>query len=153
MERTGAACGTGRLLGLDLGSRRIGVAVTDSGRTVATGVGNVERSGARARDHAAIATMVEEYGATGVVVGVPYSGSGATGPAAAAPREEIAELRAALGVPVDTVDERLTTVAAAGALRTSGRKGRRARQVIDRTAAAVLLQSWVDRPGAAGGRP
>jgi len=135
----------GRLLGLDLGSRRIGVAVTDAGRRLATGVAFVERSGDRRREHEAIQELVDEYGAAGVVVGVPYSLSGAAGPAAEAALEEIEQLRAELGVEVHTVDERLTTVAAAGALRASGRRGRRARAVIDQTAAAVLLQSWIDR--------
>lgn len=145
----------GRLLGLDLGSRRIGVAVSDSDRTVATGVATIDRSGDRTRDHAAILAVAEEYGVTGVVVGVPYSLSGETGPAASAILEEVGVLRSVLGVDVDTVDERLTTVAAAGALRASGRKGRRARQVIDRTAAAVILQSWMDRAATSGrgGRP
>lgn len=143
----------GRLLGLDLGSRRIGVAVTDSDRTVASGVTAIERSADRARDHAAVAALVEEYGAVGVVVGVPYSLTGAAGPAAQAALEEIDQLRAALDVEVDTVDERLTTVAAAGALRASGRRARQARAVIDQTAAAVLLQSWIDRQARAGARP
>ena len=135
----------GRLLGLDLGGRRIGVAVTDSGRTLATGVTAIERSGDQRRDHAAIASLVEEYSAVGIVVGVPYSLSGGTGPAAAAALEEIEQLRENLGIDVETVDERLTTVAAAGALRASGRRAKSARAVIDQTAAAVLLQSWIDR--------
>jgi putative Holliday junction resolvase len=142
----------GRLLGLDLGSRRIGVAVTDSGRAVATGVATVARTGDPGRDHAAIATLVEEYGAVGVVVGMPYSLDGRVGPAAAAVLEEVTALREALRVEVDTVDERLTTVAAAGALRASGRRGRRARAVIDQAAAAVLLQTWIDRAGRQGAR-
>jgi putative Holliday junction resolvase len=137
--------GPGRLLGLDLGSRRIGVAVTDSARTVATGVTKVDRARERAADHAALKALVEEYGAVAVVVGVPYSLSGATGPAATAVLEEIEELREVLGVPVETIDERLTTVAAAGALRSGGRDSRSRRGVIDQTAAAVLLQAWVDR--------
>lgn len=135
----------GRLIGLDLGSRRIGVAVTDSARTVATGVTSIPRSGDHRRDHAAVATLVEEYDAVGVVVGVPYSLSGQAGPAASAALGEVAEMRDSLGVEVETVDERLTTVAAAGALRASGRSARKARPVIDQTAAAVLLQSWIDR--------
>lgn len=135
----------GRLLGLDLGSRRIGVAVTDSGRTVATGVSALERSGDRRRDHAAVAALVEDYDAVGVIVGVPYSLSGNAGPAATAALEEIEQLRGALPVEVDTIDERLTTVAAAGALRASGRRAKGSRAVIDQTAAAVLLQSWIDR--------
>lgn len=135
----------GRLLGLDLGSRRIGVAVTDAGRMVATAVATIERSGDPARDHRAIAAAAAEYEVTGVVVGVPYSLSGQAGPAATAVLEEVAEMRRTLGYEVEVVDERLTTVAAAGALRASGRKGRQARKVIDRTAAAVLLQSFIDR--------
>ena len=146
----------GRLLGLDLGSRRIGVAVTDSGRSLATGVTAIERTGDRTRDHAAVLATARDYDAVGVIVGVPYSLDGGTGPAAAAVLEEVGELRSALGpagLEVDTVDERLTTVAAAGALRAAGRKAKRARSVIDQTAAAVLLQSWIDRRATEGARP
>lgn len=138
----------GRLLGLDLGARRIGVAVTDSGRSIATGVTAIQRSGDRARDHASILAVAEEYGAVGVIVGVPYSLDGTTGPAASAALEEAGQLRAVLaraGLDLDTVDERLTTLAAAGALRTAGKKAKSARSVIDQTAAALLLQSWIDR--------
>lgn len=137
----------GRLLGLDLGSRRIGVAVTDSGRSVATGITAIQRSGDRGRDHAGILNLVDEYSAVGVVVGVPYSLDGSPGPAALAALDEAEELRAVLasvGVEVDTVDERLTTVTAAGSLRAAGQKAKRARRVIDQTAAAVILQSWID---------
>ncbi|HMC39265.1 MAG TPA: Holliday junction resolvase RuvX [Acidimicrobiales bacterium] len=142
----------GRLLGLDLGSRRIGVAVSDSGRTVATGVTVVPRAGDRAAEHAAIAGLAGEYGVVGVVVGVPYSMSGAAGPAAAGVLAEVEELRAVLGVEVSTVDERLTTVQAAGALRAAGRSERRRRPVVDQTAAAVILQSWMDADRARGAR-
>lgn len=135
----------GRLLGLDLGSRRIGVAVTDRGQVVATGVQALHRSGDRRRDHAALARLVDEYEAVGVVVGVPLSLSGAEGPAAQHILEEVSELRSALNVEVATVDERLTTVAASGALRAGGRSNRRQREVIDQTAAAMILQSYVDR--------
>ena len=130
------------------------MAVSDSARALATGVDTVERSGDRARDHRAISELAGEYGVVAVVVGVPYSLSGQAGPAASAVLEEVAQLRSVLSVDIETVDERLTTVQAAGALRASGRKGRRTREVIDRTAAAVILQSWMDRaaairPGAA----
>ena len=135
----------GRVIGLDLGSARIGVAVTDSGQTVATGVEFVARSGDRGADHRAIAALAAEYDAVGVVVGLPLSMSGATGPAARAVLEEVAQIQAATEVEVDTVDERLTTVAASRGLRASGRKTRDQRGVIDQSAAAVLLQSWVDR--------
>lgn len=143
----------GRLLGLDLGQRRIGVAVTDSDRRLATGVGVIERAGDPAADLAAVAALVAQYEAVGVVVGVPYSLSGGTGPAALAALEEVERLRAALDVEVSTVDERLTTVSAAGALRSSGRRGRAARSVIDQTAAALLLQTWIDRQAHQEARP
>lgn len=134
----------GRLIGLDLGRARIGVAVSDQEQTVATGVCSLSRSGDRAADHAGIAELVAEYEAGGVVVGVPYSLSGAVGPAAAAALDEVAALSGALAVPVATVDERLTTVAAAGSLRAGGRRSKQQRAVIDQTAAAVILQSWLD---------
>jgi putative Holliday junction resolvase len=135
----------GRVLGLDLGSRRIGVAVTDSGQRVATGIQVVNRGGDRRADHRAVAALVAEYEAVGVVVGLPISMSGETGPSARAVLEEIDEIRSRVAVDVDTVDERLTTLAASGALRAAGRPARRQRTLIDQTAAAVLLQTWVDR--------
>jgi putative Holliday junction resolvase len=136
---------TGRLLGVDLGSRRIGVAVTDSDQTVATGVATLTRSGDRASDHRTLAALVADYAAVGVVVGLPVSLSGNTGPAARAVLDEIAEIRASMGVEVATEDERFTTSLAAGALRAGGHRGRRQRHVIDQSAAAVLLQTWVER--------
>lgn len=135
----------GRVIGLDLGSARIGVAVTDSEHRLATGVDRIERSGDRSAEHGAVARLVEEYQAVGVVVGLPLSMSGRPGPAARAVQQEVAELRRVLAVDVDTVDERLTTVTAAKDLRAAGRKVRDQRGVIDQTAAAVLLQSWIDR--------
>ena len=135
----------GRVIGLDLGSRRIGVAVTDSQQTVATPVVTIHRSGSRAEDHRAIASVVAEYEAVGAVVGLPVSLSGAVGPAAQAVLAEVEELSAALPVEVETVDERLTTVAATGSLQALGIDGRRRRHVIDQAAASELLQTWLDR--------
>ena len=140
----------GRLLGLDLGARRIGVAVSDSGRTVATGVEALTRSGRVETDHRAVAALVEEYGAVGVVVGVPLSLTGEPGPAARQVLEEVEALRGALPVEVETIDERLTTVVASGALRAAGRPAKRQRAVVDQTAAAMLLQTWIDRETSLG---
>jgi putative Holliday junction resolvase len=139
---------TGRVAALDLGSRRIGVAYSDSGRTIASPWGTIERSGDAARDRAAIVDAVGEIEASVVVVGLPLSLSGAAGPAARAALEEADALRAAfepLGVSVETADERFTTTEAQRALTASGRKGKAARQVIDSAAAMVLLQAWLDR--------
>jgi putative Holliday junction resolvase len=138
----------GRVAALDLGSRRVGVAFSDSGRTIASPWGTIERSGDPARDRAAIVEAVREIEASVVVVGLPLSLSGAAGPAARAALDETEKLRVALdplGVSVETADERFTTTEAQRALTASGRKGRAARQVIDSAAAMVLLQAWLDR--------
>ena len=77
-------------------------------------------------------------------MGVPLSLSGETGPAARAATEEAAALAAVVGVPVETFDERLTTVSAERSLAAAGRLGQKRRQVVDQAAAAVLLQAWLD---------
>jgi putative Holliday junction resolvase len=133
-----------RAVGLDLGTRRIGVALSDSAGTVATPYEMVARAGDRVRDHARIAALVDEAGADVVVVGLPLSLDGSIGPAARAILDEVGELRAALDVEVVTWDERLSTVEAERSLRHMGvRKGRR-RRVVDQVAATVILQSWLD---------
>jgi putative Holliday junction resolvase len=124
------------------------VAYSDSGRTIASPWGTIERSGDAARDRASIVDAVREIEASVVVVGLPLSLSGAAGPAARAALEEAEALRAAfepLGVSVETADERFTTTEAQRALTAAGRKGQAARQVIDSAAAMVLLQAWLDR--------
>ena len=133
-----------RAVGLDLGTRRIGVAVSDSGGTLASPYEVVERGADRASDHATVARIVADLDAELVVVGLPLSLDGTIGPAAAAALAEVDELAAALDVPVETHDERLTTVTAESSLRDRGVKGRARRRVVDKVAAAVMLQAWLD---------
>jgi putative Holliday junction resolvase len=133
-----------RALGIDLGERRIGVALSDSAGTMATPYEVVTRSGDRARDHQRLAELVEETGAEMVVVGLPLSLDGTRGPAVARIEDELDQLRPRLGVPVDTWDERLSTVEAERRLRSAGVGGRRRRHVVDQVAATVILQSWLD---------
>jgi putative Holliday junction resolvase len=133
-----------RAVGLDLGTRRVGVAVSDRDGRLATPYGTIERSGDRGADHAALAAIVREVGAERVVVGLPLSLGGGAGPAAQAALDEAAELEAVVGVPVETYDERLTTVSAERSLRGAGVKGRSRRKVVDQVAAAVILQAWLD---------
>jgi putative Holliday junction resolvase len=135
----------GRVLGVDLGSKRIGVAITDSEQRVATGVAVLVRTGDQAADHQALAELVTSYQAVGIVVGLPLSLSGRMGPAAEAVAAEVAELKRRVSVEVVNVDERLTTLAAAGTLRAEGRSARDQRAVIDQNAAALLLQTWVEQ--------
>jgi len=134
-----------RVLGIDLGAKRIGVALSDVTGTLASPLVVLNRSGDRAGDHRALAALVREHDATLVVVGLPLSLSGEAGPAARGALEEVAELQAALGVPVETLDERFTTVSAHQALAAQGRGRRDRRALIDKAAAAVLLQAWLDR--------
>ena len=139
---------TGRVAALDLGARRIGVAYSDSRRTIASPWGFVERCGDLARDHAAVLEAIAEIEAGTVVVGLPLSLSGASGPAARAALTEVTALRALfepLGISVETADERFTTVEAQRSLTLAGRRGRSARSVIDAAAAMVLLQAWLDK--------
>jgi putative holliday junction resolvase len=134
-----------RALGLDLGSRRIGVAVSDRSGTVASPLTVVHRSGSHAADHERIRALVAEEEAERVVVGLPLSLDGSAGPAAQAATAEAAELASVVGVPVDTFDERLTTVTAERALMEQRMRAEARRRVVDKVAAAVMLQAWLDR--------
>jgi len=153
----------GRALGLDLGARRIGVALSDSLRTIASPYAVLERSGDLARDRATIAALIEEVRATVCVVGLPLALDGRIGVAARG-AHEAAALGELLDVPVVTADERMTTVeverrrlehaALADAGRRGGRGARRssaygaarsrARPIVDDAAAAVMLQAWIE---------
>jgi putative Holliday junction resolvase len=137
----------GRVIGLDPGSKRVGVAVSDDDRRVATPIEVIARSGDLARDHRAIAALVEEWEATLVVVGLPLGMKGDVGIAARNVLAEVETLRATLPVPVETYDERLTTVTADRSLMEQGMRADARRRVVDKVAAAVLLQSWLDAAG------
>ncbi|HWC68353.1 MAG TPA: Holliday junction resolvase RuvX [Acidimicrobiales bacterium] len=134
-----------RALGLDLGEKRIGVAVSDRTGTIATPRTVLVRTGTRAEDHRRIARLVEEEEAEVVVVGLPLSLDGARGLAARAAVAEADDLRTVVGVPVELFDERLTTVSAQRALTEAGVRGDAGRRVVDKVAAAVMLQAWLDR--------
>ena len=138
---------TSRVMAVDLGTRRIGLAVSDGLGRMAFPRGVLERSVDPSLDRRRVVDAAIDEGAGTVVVGLPLSLDGSRGPAARAAEEEAALLaaeRAPFGVSVETFDERLTTVSAAGALAAGGTRGRRARRVIDAAAAAVLLQAWLD---------
>ena len=138
--------GPGRVIALDLGEKRIGMAVCDPDGVLATPYSTIERSGDVALDHREVFAAVADLGAVRVVVGLPLSMSGERGPRAVATESDVDKLRKALPVPVELLDERLTTVSAARSLSAAGLSSRKQRKGgrIDQEAAAVLLQAWLD---------
>jgi putative holliday junction resolvase len=129
-------------LGVDVGTVRVGVARSDPDGLLAVPVATLPRQEALTR----LAELVQEHDAVEICVGHPVGLSGRAGPAsdaAAAFAEELATTVAP--VPVRLVDERLSTVSATAALRSSGVRGRNQRAVVDQAAAVVLLQAELDR--------
>jgi putative Holliday junction resolvase len=131
-----------RAIGIDLGSKRIGVALSSG--TLATPYEVVARSGDRRRDHRRIAELADEAEADLVVVGVPLSLDGTVGPAAQRALDEVEQLAEVVGRPVETWDERLSTVTAERSLIAQDLRAPARRRVVDKVAAAVILQSWLD---------
>ena len=136
---------SGRVLALDVGSRRLGVAVSDPTGTVASPLATVARR-TPAEDATALLALAAEQDATTVVAGLPVTLTGREGPAARAVRAYLEELRPLLGgLRLELADERLSTVAAERALVGGGVRRRARRQVVDQVAASVFLQTWLDR--------
>lgn len=133
-----------RALGIDLGTKRIGVALSDSAGRMATPYEVVARSGSRMQDHRRIGDLAEEAGAKCLVVGLPLSLDGSVGRAAESAMAEAEELAAATGLPVELWDERLTTVSADRDLMAQSMKADARRRVVDKVAASIMLQAWLD---------
>jgi len=145
---------TGRALGVDLGAQRIGLALSDPSRILATPLDTITRTGDPVAERRAIVAAAQEHEAVVIVVGLPKSLSGKLGPAAQAAlaeTEALRELTRDLGIEVDTYDERFTTmIAHQGLQQAHPRKQRRQkakREQVDAAAATVLLQSWLDARG------
>jgi putative Holliday junction resolvase len=137
----------GRIIGIDLGAKRIGVAVTDALGLAAHPHATIARHGGQ-RDLDAIAAVVRETGAERVVLGLPLSPEGEVGRAAKSAQTFAARLRAALSVPVELVDESFSTVEAQDVLLAADVSRARRREVVDKLAAAVILRRWLDARGA-----
>jgi putative holliday junction resolvase len=133
-----------RALGIDLGSKRIGIAIGDRTGTIASPLRVLQRSGSVRRDHQAIAALVIEEEADIVVVGLPLNMNGSSGPAAKAAIDEAAALATVVRVPVVTFDERRTTVTADQAMIQANMRAQARRRIVDKIAAAVMLQNWLD---------
>lgn len=131
----------GPVMGLDVGGRRIGVAISDETRLIASPVGFVERGNG---DVAEFRRLIERFQPGEVVVGLPTGMSGREGPQAADVRTYTEKLAAQLGLPFDYWDERLTTAIAERSLIAGGTRRAERRTRIDAVAAAVILQGYLD---------
>ncbi|MBC7097675.1 Holliday junction resolvase RuvX [Candidatus Bipolaricaulota bacterium] len=132
-----------RVLGLDVGDRRIGVALSDESGTVAQGRGVYTCRGEE-EDLSYFAELCRREGVEKIVVGLPLHMDGSEGEQAAKARAFGEALGARTGLPVEFLDERLTTVEANRVLREAGLGGRRRRKVRDQLSAVLILQAWLD---------
>lgn len=133
-----------RWLGLDLGTRTIGLATSDEEGIVATPLRTIGRVGV-AGDVAAVASVVEEVGAGGLVLGLPLTLEGVEGQAVRRVRAFGEALAARLDCPIHYQDERFSTAAAERVLIAADLSRRRRKQVVDHVAAALILQAFLDR--------
>lgn len=132
-----------RLLGLDVGDKRIGVALSDESATLASGLTTLERVGPR-KDLKALAALVREHEVSDVVVGLPRHLDGSLGPQAQKVLQFMDELRPVVKVPVVPWDERFTSVMATRALIEGGVSRRGRRSVVDKVSATLILQNYLD---------
>jgi putative Holliday junction resolvase len=130
----------GRLLAVDYGERRIGLAVSDPTGTIASPAGHILRRSGKRPPIAEIVRRAEELGARGFVVGLPLDEAGEDTPRAAEVRRVAAELEKRTGLPVQLLDERFTTAAALRAVREVGGSAKGRKGDVDALAATVLLQ-------------
>ncbi len=133
----------GRVMALDLGSKRIGVAISDPTRTIAQSYGVVKRK-SREEDFARYQQILAEQKVTLLVVGLPTTSEGGDSDTAVWIRDYIAEFSLLCKVPIQFWDESFTTVKAEESLRQRGKRGKKARQQVDAVAAAFILQSYLD---------
>ena len=133
-----------RLLGVDLGSKRIGVAVSDRSGTIASPLTVITRGKTQRLDHEEIARLVVAEEAEGIVVGLPLNMDGSSGAAAQAAEREVKRMATVVNVPVYLHDERRSTVQADQSMVQRNMNAADRRAVVDKVAAAFILQSWLD---------
>ena len=134
----------GRLLGVDWGERRIGLALSDETRTLAQPLTTLTRRSGKRFPMRELLTLLEQHSVTGVVVGLPLDQEGTEAEAAAAARALAADIAHHSGQPVELWDERLTTARALRAVRAMGGSTRGRKDDVDALAAALLLQHYLD---------
>jgi putative holliday junction resolvase len=133
-----------RVLGVDFGSKRIGIATGDTQLKFASAHSVLERSGSHKTDHEHIGALAAEEETSVIVVGLPIDLQGNHGIAAQGVLAEVQELTTVVGMPVETYDERMTSAVALKNLRATGQNSRKSRGQVDKHAAAIMLQGWID---------
>lgn len=141
----------GRVLGLDVGSRRIGIAVSDPLGITAQGLETLQRKNKR-HDFESLSRIIREYGVTEIVVGLPLRMSGAEGTQAGKMQEFAEELRRRFQLPVHLWDERLTSAEANRLLRETDLSIEKRGKAVDRMAAVLILQGWMENRRISGGQ-
>jgi putative Holliday junction resolvase len=130
----------GRLLAIDYGERRVGLAISDPTGTIASPAGTIMRRVGKRAPIAEIVRRANELEARGFVVGLPLDGEGEETPRSGEVRRISVELERRTGLPVELIDERFTTAAALRAIREMGGSTRGRKQDVDALAATILLQ-------------
>ena len=135
----------GRVLGIDFGEARTGLAVSDASRMLASGIGNIKGGGLE-RSVEAIAEVVQTERISGIVLGLPVNMNGTEGPRAARIRQFASMLEEKMpDIPVALMDERMTTMAASRFLNETNTRGQRRKGVIDTLSAEIILQNALDK--------
>lgn len=134
----------GRVLGIDYGTRRIGVAISDELKLIAQGLETIERTD-QSMSLIRIKELVKRYDVERVVIGYPLSLGGKAGRSARGVAEFAERLKAAVGLPVELVDERFSSVQAQRIIQEAKLSPSRHRPLIDRLSAILLLQGWLER--------
>jgi putative Holliday junction resolvase len=134
-----------RVLGLDIGDRRVGIAVSDETGTIAQGRGTYLRT-SLGEDVVYLARLAHEVGAVAILVGLPLNMDGTEGEQARKTREVAEPVAAKAHLPLHYVDERLTTSEATRVLGEGGLSRRKRKERTDELSAVLILQAWLDQP-------
>jgi putative Holliday junction resolvase len=139
-----AAARSGRLIGIDSGTKTLGLALSDVTRMIASPLETIQRTKFKA-DVVRLSALIDEHAVTGLVLGLPRNLDGSEGPRAQASRALARNLGAAFAIPVMLWDERLTTAHAERMLIEADQSRKRRSEVIDKLAATLILQNALDR--------
>ncbi len=134
----------GKLLGVDFGDKRTGLAISNDGQTVASGIDQISVGGMQ-KTAEAVAAVAKERAAVGIVVGLPVNMDGSHGPRAAHAEKFAGILARLVDVPVAMLDERMTTMAASRYLNETDTRGSKRKGVIDTLSAQIILQNALDK--------